>query len=126
MNTVAVAMDRAIARSQEVKQGYEASIVKEEAHIQLCQGYLDGERGDHPFDDASLRDEIARGWKTIALIQGEITKHAESVEALRKKLDEAIREPVKMVINLTNRHEGGINYEFGVQSRDKDRDRTDH
>lgn len=126
MNTVAVAMDRAIARSHEVKEGYEQAIIKEEAAIQLCQDYLDGNKGDHPFSEPDLRDEIARGWKTIALIRGEINKHAESVDDLRKKLDEAIREPVEMVINLTNRQEGGINYEFGVQPRNKDRDRTDH
>ena len=126
MTTVAVAMGRAIARSQEVKEGYEQAIIKEEAAIQLCQDYLDGKKGDHPFSESALRDEIAKGWKTVALVRDEINKHAESVNDLRKKLDEAIREPVEMVINLTNRKEGGVNYEFGVQSRDKDRDRTDH
>jgi hypothetical protein len=125
MTTVAVAMDQAIARSQEVKDGYDLAIVTEETHIQLCQDYLDGKKGDHPFSEPDLRDEIARGWKTVALIRGEINKHSESVNALRKKLDEAIREPVEMVINLTGRKEGEIRYEHPVQSRGKSRDHPD-
>lgn len=125
MTTVAVAMDQAIARSNEVKQGYEASIVKEEAHIQLCQDYLDGVRGDHPFDDGALRDEIAKGWKTIALIRGEINKHSESVDALRTKLDEAIREPVEIILDLQRKPEGGIHFEYPVQSRNKGSDSPD-
>lgn len=125
MTTVAVAMDQAIARSEEVKQGYENAIVTEETHIQLCQDYLDGKKGDHPFSEPDLRDEIARGWKTIALIRGEINKHSESVDALRSKLDDAIREPVEIVIDLQRRPEGGIQYEHPVQSRNKDRDHPD-
>jgi len=117
-------MDQAIARFHELKTGYEQSILKEEAHIQLCQDYVDGKKGDHPFDDSALRDEIARGWKTIALIRGEINKHAEGVDALRKKLDEAIREPVEIVMHLI-RKEGEIQYEHPIQSRHEDSDDPD-
>ncbi len=117
-------MDRAIARSHEVKEGYEKAIVKEEAHIQLCQDYVDGKKGDHPFSDPDLRDEIAKGWKTVATIRAEINKHSESVDVLRKKLDEAIREPVEIVMNLI-RDGGEIRYEHPIQSRNKDRDHTD-
>lgn len=125
MTTAAVAMDQAIARSKEVKTGYEQSIVKEETHIQLCQDYLDGKKGDHPFDDSALRDEIAKGWKTIALIRGEINKHAESVDTLRKNLDEAIREPVEIVIELQRKVPGEITYAPVIQSRSEDSDSTD-
>lgn len=124
MTTVAVAMDRAIARSHEVKEGYEQAIIKEEAHIQLCQDYIDGKKGDHPFSEPDLRDEIAKGWKTVAMIRGEINKHSESVDELRKKLNEAIREPVEMVLHLT-RQEGEIRYEYPIQSRNKGRNDTD-
>ena len=122
---VAIAMDRAIARSAEVKKGYETAIVKEEKAIQLCQDYLDGKKGDHPFSEGALRDEIGRGWKTVALIRSEIIRHAESVSQLKRDLDNAIREPVEMVIHLTGRNEGGIQYGNPVQSRNKDRDHTD-
>ena len=117
-------MDQAISRSQQVKEGYEDAIVKEETHIQLCQDYIDGKKGEHPFSEPDLRDEIAKGWKTVALIRGEINKHAESVDALRKKLDEAIREPVEMVIHL-ERNNGEIRYAPPVQSRNKSSDPTD-
>jgi predicted nucleic acid-binding Zn-ribbon protein len=110
MTTVAVAMDQAIERASEVKQGYEDAIVTQEAHIQLCQDYLDGKKGEHPFSEPDLREEITTGWKTIALIRGEMEKHAGSVERLRAKLDEAIREPVEIILDLQRKEPGEIKY----------------
>lgn len=118
-------MDQAIERAAEVKQGYEDAIVTQEAHIQLCQDYIDGKKGEHPFSLPDLRDEIANGWKTIALIRSEMTKHAGSVERLRNKLDEAIREPVEMILNLETKTPGEIHFEYPVQSRNQNRDNSD-
>jgi predicted nucleic acid-binding Zn-ribbon protein len=122
MTTVAVAMDQAIERAAEVKQGYEDAIVTQEAHIQLCQDYLDGKKGEHPFSEPDLRDEIATGWKTIALIRGEMTKHAGNVERLRRKLDEAIREPVEMVLDLQRKEPGEIRYAPVLRQSSEDSD----
>lgn len=124
MTTVAVAMDQAIAQADRVREGYKEALIKEQEAIDLREAYLNGERGDHPFSEPDLRAEVVQGYRNIALIRTEMSKHAESVNELRKKLDEAIREPVEMVIHLTRKN-GVMTCAPPVQQGNADSDPTD-